>query len=105
MSSRITPDATKSSVFVRNTSPGYVLCSAGPTQLSAHSSVLFLFDMCLIEPLRWSVACNRRVAEFPRSELRLSSLPVSRRLLGDNFLSSGLPARNHKPNYVPYIRV
>lgn len=71
----------------------YALCSASP--LPPSSVLLLLFDMCRIEPLRCSnVACNRRPAEFPRSELRLSSLPAaaSRRLLGDSFLSSGLPA-------------
>lgn len=65
-----------------------------------HSSVLFLFDMCLIDPLRWSVA-RRRDAEFVLSELRLSSFPVS--LLGDRVLSFGLPVNTTRTHDVTWL--
>lgn len=69
---------------------GHSLCGSA-VPFGPHSSVLFLFDMCLMEPLRRRVACRRLDAELPLSELRLSSFPPAS-FLGDSFLSSGLPA-------------
>jgi hypothetical protein len=81
--------AARAVVGVRRVSLVVLAHSADGTP---YSSFLFLFDICLMEPLRCSVA-RRRDVEPLLSELRLSSFPDAS-LLGDSVLSLQFPAKN-----------